>query len=70
MQLQGLKSMTINKITLSFGPMTVREYTSSNFTSQLAGSQGIDISLENDQIHLNLQNVEGWVQFQTEGNQF
>lgn len=66
MQLQGVKSMTINKITLSFGPMTVREYTSSNFTSQLAGSQGIDISLENDQIHLNLQNVEGWVQFQTE----
>ncbi len=63
MQLQDIKSMVINKITLSFGPMKLREYTADNFTYQIAGSQGIDISLENDQIHLNLQNVSGFIQF-------
>ncbi len=66
MQLQGVKTMDINKITISFGPLTLREYTSENFSYEIAGSQGLDISLENNKIHLNLQNVEGWVQYQTE----
>lgn len=66
MQLQGISSMVIDRITLSFGPLTLREYTADNFTTQIAGSQGLDISLENDQIHLTLQNVEGWIQFQND----
>ncbi len=66
MQLQGVKSMVINKITISFGPMTLREYTAENFTSEIAGSQGLDISLEDNKIHLSLQNVEGWIQYQTD----
>lgn len=66
MQLQGVKSMVINKITISFGPMKLREYTAENFTSEIAGSQGLDISLEDNKIHLSLQNVEGWIQYQTD----
>lgn len=66
MQLQGVTNMVANKITISFGPMTLREYTADNFTSEIAGSQGIDITLENNQIHMALQNVEGWIQFPTD----
>lgn len=66
MQLQGVQSMVANKITISFGPMVLREYTADNFTSEIAGSQGIDISLEDNKIHMDLQNVEGWIQFPTD----
>lgn len=66
MKLQNLQYMNIKDITINFGPFTLKKYTSETLTSQIAGSQGLDISFEDDLIHLNLEDQQGWIQFQVE----
>ena len=66
LKLQGLQSMTIKDITINFGPIKVREYDSSNITAQLAGSQGLNMSFEDNLIHLDLQDQQGWITFEQE----
>ncbi len=65
MKIEDIQDMVIKDITISFGPFTLKRYTVENFSTVLLGSQGIDITFEDNLIHLHLQNVEGWVQFET-----
>ena len=66
MKLQNLSEMTAKKITISFGPFVLKEYTAENISEHIAGSQGLDISLENSLIHLTATGNEGWITFDTE----
>lgn len=66
MKLQNLEQMTISKITISFGPFELKEFTAANLTEHIAGSQGLDITLEDDLIHLTAMSNEGWITFDTE----
>lgn len=66
MKLQNLSEMTASKITVSFGPFVLKEYTAENLSEHIAGSQGLDISFEDNLIHLTSTGNEGWISFDTE----
>lgn len=66
MQVQGIQTMVIDKITISFGPVVLKEYNADNFSQEIVGSQGLDITIENGTITLELQNVSGWIQLPEE----
>lgn len=66
MKVQEIQTMVINKITISFGPVVLKEYNADNFSQEIVGSQGLDITIEDNKITLELQNVEGWIQLPQE----
>lgn len=63
LKLDGVTDLTAKEISVNFGPLTLKTYDASNLTTSISGSQGLDISFENNEIHLHLQNTEGWIWF-------
>lgn len=64
LELDGISSMTIEDVTVSFGPFKLAEYDASNFTSSLDSSDGLDILTESGNVILSIQANDGWVQLQ------
>ena len=63
LKLQDMAQLTAKKITVSFGPFTLKEYTADNLTQEVVGSQGLVLSFEDNLIHLTTENNAGWVTF-------
>ena len=66
LKLQNVDHLTANSITISFGPFELKKYTAENLTENIAGSEGLDITLEDDVIHMTAMESTGWITFDTE----
>ena len=66
LKLQNVDHLTANSITISFGPFELKKYTAENLTENIAGSEGLDITLEDGVIHMTAMESTGWITFDTE----
>jgi phosphoglycerol transferase MdoB-like AlkP superfamily enzyme len=67
-ELDNVQTLVADKITVSFGPFTLKEYNASNITQEITSMSGLDLTLENNKINLHTQAVKGYFQLAQDGN--